>query len=116
MSLDSYADDDTSDTIASVITSTNNQEDDSAEVQAANNNIEEMIDKEPNKRKSETSNVEIYKPESTSLEGPKVIGYINLDEIRDPKKKNKMHLKKKRLKILLWLAPRAKCYHLWAKF
>ena len=35
------------------------------------------------------SNVEIYKPESTSLEGPKVIGYINLDEIRDPKKKNK---------------------------
>lgn len=89
LSLDSYADDDTSDTIASVITSTNNQEDDSAEVQAANNNIEEMIDKEPNKRKSETSNVEIYKPESTSLEGPKVIGYINLDEIRDPKKKNK---------------------------
>lgn len=89
LSLDSYADDGTSDTSASVITSTNNQEDDSAEVQAANNNIEEMIDEEPNKKQSETSNAEIYKPESASLEGPKVIGYINLDEIRDPKKKNK---------------------------
>lgn len=85
LSLDNYTDEDSFDNNFSVIASTNIQEDDATEFLTTNNNIDE----ETNKEQSETSNVEIYKPESASLEGPKVVGYINLDEIRDPRKKNK---------------------------
>lgn len=52
-------------------------------------NIDETTDKDTNKILSETSNIEIFKPGTTSLEGPKVIGFINLDKIWDPKKKDK---------------------------
>ena len=90
LSSDGYAEDDSSDNNASVIASTNIQENDITENPANIDTIDEMVDEESNNEQKETSNVEIYKPESASIEGPKVIGYINLDEIKDPRKKNKV--------------------------
>ena len=90
LSSDGYAEDDSSDNNASVIASTNIQENDITENPATIDTIDEMVDEESNNEQKETSNVEIYKPESASIEGPKVIGYINLDEIKDPRKKNKV--------------------------
>lgn len=87
--LDGCTDEDSSDNKVSVIASSNIKEDDGTEVPTANNNIEELSNEDKDKKQPETSPVEIYKPESTSLEGPKVVGYINLDEIWDPKKQNK---------------------------
>ena len=90
LSSDGYAEDDSSDNNASVIASTNIQENDITENPANIDTIDEIVDEESNNEQKETSNVEIYKPESASIEGPKVIGYINLDEIKDPRKKNKV--------------------------
>ena len=90
LSSDGYAEDDSSDNNASVIASTNIQENDITENPATIDTIDEMVDEESNNEQKETSNAEIYKPESASIEGPKVIGYINLDEIKDPRKKNKV--------------------------
>ena len=89
LSLDGYADDDSSDNNAPVIASTNIQENDIKENPATNNTIDKILDEESNEKQPENSNVEIYKPESAPLEGPKVVGFINLDEIRDSRKKNK---------------------------
>lgn len=89
LSLDGYADDDSSDNNAPVIASIDIQENDIIENPATNNTIEEMVDEESNEKQPETSHVEIYKPELASIEGPKVIGFINLNEIKDPRKKNK---------------------------
>ena len=80
LSSDGYAEDDSSDNNASVIASTNIQENDITENPANIDTIDEMVDEESNNEQKETSNAEIYKPESASIEGPKVIGYINLDE------------------------------------
>lgn len=89
LSLGSYDDDDSFDNNVSVIASSDTRENDIIENPATNNTIEEMVDEESNEKQPETSHVEIYKPESASIEGPKVIGFINLDEIKDPRKKNK---------------------------
>ena len=75
LSSDGYAEDDSSDNNASVIASTNIQENDITENPATIDTIDEMVDEESNNEQKETSNVEIYKPESASIEGPKVIGY-----------------------------------------
>lgn len=88
LSLDGFTDDDSSDNNASVIASTDLQENDITENPESNNIIDEMVDEESNKKQPGTTNVEIYKSESASIEGPKVIGF-NLDEIKDPRKKNK---------------------------
>ena len=89
LSLDGYADDDSSDNNAPVIASIDIQENVIKENPATNNSTDEMVNEESNEKQPETSNVEIYKPESASLEGPKVVGFINLDEIKDSRKKNK---------------------------
>lgn len=89
LSLEGYAGDDSFDNNASAIASSDTRENDIIENPATNNTIEEMVDEESNEKQPETSHVEIYKPESASIEGPKVIGFINLDEIKDPRKKNK---------------------------
>lgn len=89
LSLDGYADDDSSDNKAPVIASTYIQENDIKEKPATNNTIDKMVDEESNEKQPEKSNKEIYKPESASLEGPKVVGFINLDEIWDSRKKKK---------------------------
>ncbi len=89
LSLEGYAGDDSFDNNASAIASSDTRENDIIENPATNNIIEEMVDEESNEKQPETSHVEIYKPESASIEGPKVIGFINLNEIKDPRKKNK---------------------------
>lgn len=96
--LADYSDEDLYDNNVSEIASTDIKENDVTEVTTVNNNIEETTYKNTNKKQSETSNIEIYKPESTSLERPKVIGFINLDEIRDPKKKNRNESKENKTK------------------
>lgn len=96
--LADYSDEDLYDNNVSEIASTDIKESDVTEVTTVNNNIEETTYKNTNKNQSETSNIEIYKPESTSLERPKVIGFINLDEIRDPKKKNRNESKENKTK------------------
>lgn len=86
--LDDYTDKESYDNHVSAIVSTDIMENDVTEA-TTDKNIDETADKDTNKILSETSNIEIFKPETTSLEGPKVIGFINLDKIEDPKRKDK---------------------------
>lgn len=86
--LDDYTDEESYDNHVSETVSTDIMENDVTEA-TTDKNIDETTDKDTNKILSETSNIEIFKPGTTSLEGPKVIGFINLDKIWDPKKKDK---------------------------